>query len=113
MSAAPLPVVVILVAIALGAAALAGRIFLMLARAGGDAVLRFITIRYLVRQCGSRARANRFVRAAELETRTNAFYSLARSSLFAPPSLAPALGRSARLTEGIPPKKLVVGSVTR
>lgn len=74
-----------------------------------------ITVLYLWRTCGSRARANRLVRAVESETRNNAFSQMAGAPLSPRPALSAAArnGRT-RLAQPVSaPRKLTVGSVTR
>jgi hypothetical protein len=66
------------------------------ARMAADGITRF----RLAQICGSRARANRLVKAVELETRTNALFPLANSPLPRRARSTPkAVGRSA--AEGV------------
>jgi len=58
--------------------------------AGARMAANWITVHRLAQICGSRARANRLVKAVELETRTNALFKLAASPLASRTGPAPA-----------------------
>jgi hypothetical protein len=96
MNAATFPLVCILVVIGFALAFGARRLL--------GAISHEIAMRRLARICGSRARANRLVRAVELETRNNALSSLADASV-------PARTRVAAETMGRPAGEELPGRV--